>query len=314
MSYKDVEYEEGKLYLPTFALIPYEVLIDSDISDAAKIFFGELQALAHKHGYCWASDEALAEMKDVDMRTIQRWLAMLETKGHVLRETASITYRDKENNLLWKQARKIYIGTAVSKRNSDPDKNVGINDPDKNVRILKEESLREKSLKQETPVPCSNDSFLEKRDCKSFEKLELTSEERQLLLNRFAKLTLEEFDNACLACLQQIKANPSINERLIAYLTTLLNNRAIPNKSSEEIRQEKKDEGQAQSLNVKQKVLDTMSSVKLPETAFVKIFDAYISIRLPNSSPVFNLAYLDCGFWEQFTNFLRKCGIKALSD
>lgn len=62
-------------------------ILKQDISDGAKILYGELSRLSTKEGYCFASNKYLGELVNKKERTIQKLIKEL-----------------KENNLI-----KIYI-------------------------------------------------------------------------------------------------------------------------------------------------------------------------------------------------------------
>lgn len=113
---------ETKLDLPYLAVIPYNILIDNDLNPAAKIFYGCLVGLSKKEGYCYASDEQLAEQHSVDVRTIKRWLKSLEEKGFISRHTKNVPYKTDEGKLIWRKKRKIYTGSGFSRKESEGDK------------------------------------------------------------------------------------------------------------------------------------------------------------------------------------------------
>ena len=105
-----------------YAIIPADVRYDTELSANEKLLYGEISALATKHGYCYATSSYFAELYNVDMRTIRRWIEKLTQRGYIYTE---IERTDT-------QQRKIYI--------VGPDKNVrGVGQkcpggPDKNVR------------------------------------------------------------------------------------------------------------------------------------------------------------------------------------
>jgi len=162
---------DEKLKFPYLATIPYKVLASKSLKPAAKLHFGCLSALSRESGYCWATDEQLAEIQGVDERTVKRWNKELEEAGCIERKTINVSYRDENNRLLWKKSRKIYTACAFVESPSDRDnsdrdkkvsivdgdKNVPINDGDKNVpykeEISKEEISKEKEREGETPKP-----------------------------------------------------------------------------------------------------------------------------------------------------------------
>ena len=75
-----------QLELPAFAIIRHEVLADKNISDASKIHFGILSGLSHSYGYCWATDEQLAQIHGTALRNIARWHQELSEAGYIIRE------------------------------------------------------------------------------------------------------------------------------------------------------------------------------------------------------------------------------------
>ncbi len=84
-----------------YAILTADVRYDKDLSSSAKILYAEITALSNKEGYCWAGNQYFADIYDVDISTIQRWIHDLKEKGHI----AVIL---EENN-----SRKIYITKYV---------------------------------------------------------------------------------------------------------------------------------------------------------------------------------------------------------
>lgn len=97
------------LDLPHNAIIPYSVQIDKNLSDAAKIYYGQIMGLAKKEGYIYATDDQLAEMKGVSVRNIERWNMQLEKCGHLRRITHNEFHYDKEDKKQWRKHRKIFL-------------------------------------------------------------------------------------------------------------------------------------------------------------------------------------------------------------
>ena len=131
-----------KLEMPYLACVPFQVLTDKDVSPQAKLYYGCLVGLSKKEGYCWASDEALAEMQEVDISTLKRWHKELEDKKHIRRETKSHPYRNEKGKMLWKKQRKIFVNNGFSNNVFEPLKNEPIDEP------LKNEPYKSKSLKR----------------------------------------------------------------------------------------------------------------------------------------------------------------------
>jgi len=126
---------EQKLDYPYLAILPYEVMKVKKIPAAAKIHYACLVGLSKKEGYCWATDEQLAEMHEVDISQIKRWNLILEKKGFISRETKNVTYRSDDHKMLWKKNRKIYVNDGFSRKEADSDKKDTNNEQRKNAPI-----------------------------------------------------------------------------------------------------------------------------------------------------------------------------------
>lgn len=71
-------------YQPNYyAIIPANVRYSKALEPNAKLLYGEITALTHKEGYCWASNDFFASLYDVDERTIKRWLQSLREQGFI---------------------------------------------------------------------------------------------------------------------------------------------------------------------------------------------------------------------------------------
>lgn len=121
-----------KLYLPKYCILESLIRECEDVSESAKIYFGELAVLASKYNHVPYTDNQLAEMKSVDVRTIKRWHNELERNNFISKETKNKLIETEQCK--WKPERKIYIDQNQGlKKCSDRDKNVPFHDRDKNV-------------------------------------------------------------------------------------------------------------------------------------------------------------------------------------
>lgn len=73
-----------------YAIIPANVRYDKDLAPNAKLLYGEITALCNEKGYCWASNQYLAELYGVSVLSVKRWVNSLVTKGYVYR---TLTYK-----------------------------------------------------------------------------------------------------------------------------------------------------------------------------------------------------------------------------
>lgn len=66
--------------------IPPQLLHNDELSSGEKILFGRILALSQKDGFCYASNEYLADEIDVSKRSIRNYLATLLEEGFIDRE------------------------------------------------------------------------------------------------------------------------------------------------------------------------------------------------------------------------------------
>lgn len=106
-----------------YAIIPAEVRYDTELSANEKLLYGEISALATRHGYCYATSSYFAELYNVDVRTVRRWIEHLVQRGYIVSEI------DRDNQL----QRKIYLVLGVGQKcPTGADKNVLQNNINKN--------------------------------------------------------------------------------------------------------------------------------------------------------------------------------------
>lgn len=124
-----------ELYLPAMACIPHAVQINKNLSDSAKLFWGQIAAIARGGGYLWCTNDQLAQLRGVSVRSIERWLQELESEGYIRRETMTKTIKNS-GGLDFSKSRKIYICDPSSKKElpaRDEGVGVGAKDPNENL-------------------------------------------------------------------------------------------------------------------------------------------------------------------------------------
>ncbi len=189
MSLAPHEYQEERdLYLPTFAIIPYQIRIDKKICPAAQIYYGELMALAHTTGIVWATDEKLAKMKSVSVSTIEKWHKEFEKHGYIVRRNKRYSYqKDGDKHLYWANRKEIILLLAPqiqnqdSKKDCETVKSYGVaqetSDPVKFYGSLKQEGSKGK----QQPEPSAVVVF----SC--LDDLKITSTKKQQLSEQFTE-------------------------------------------------------------------------------------------------------------------------------
>jgi len=58
----------------------------ANITDGAKLLYGDIAGLSKREGYCYASNAHLAEVAGVSKRTAENYLEQLEAAGLITRE------------------------------------------------------------------------------------------------------------------------------------------------------------------------------------------------------------------------------------
>jgi hypothetical protein len=87
-----------------YAVIPAEVRYDKNLEPNAKLLYGEITALCNRSGFCWSGNQYFADLYDVDLRTIKRWLSSLKENNYIWIEHDKTSFNGK---------RKIYIRPPV---------------------------------------------------------------------------------------------------------------------------------------------------------------------------------------------------------
>lgn len=66
-----------------YSIIPATVRYDDDLKANEKLLYGEITALANKHGYSWAENNYFAKLYGVHKKTVSSWMTNLEKNGYI---------------------------------------------------------------------------------------------------------------------------------------------------------------------------------------------------------------------------------------
>lgn len=77
-----------------WAVLPAKVRYDPELRPNAKLLYAEITALAGASGYCWATNEYLAQLFNIAARTVTDLVAQLAKRGYIRVEIV----RNPENN------------------------------------------------------------------------------------------------------------------------------------------------------------------------------------------------------------------------
>jgi DNA-binding MarR family transcriptional regulator len=92
---------------PFDVVIPSHLLLNRDIESSAKVFYAIVRNLTNFEGYCYDTNKYLAELMDVDVSTIQKWLRSLERAGYI-----EVEFESDQSSA----TRKISIANKYSKK------------------------------------------------------------------------------------------------------------------------------------------------------------------------------------------------------
>lgn len=66
-----------------YSITPAHVRYDESLKPNEKLLYGEITALANKHGYCWSENKYFAQLYNVKKGTVSGWIANLEKNGYI---------------------------------------------------------------------------------------------------------------------------------------------------------------------------------------------------------------------------------------
>lgn len=66
-----------------YAIIPANVRYDNRLKANEKLLYGEITALSNKTGICYATNKYFAELYDVEVETISRWIKNIKDLGYI---------------------------------------------------------------------------------------------------------------------------------------------------------------------------------------------------------------------------------------
>jgi len=80
-----------------YAIIPATVRYDQRLTPNAKLLYGEITALCHQEGYCWAGNQYFADLYEVSKTSISTWIGNLKDAGHI---TVEMNYKEGSKHIL----------------------------------------------------------------------------------------------------------------------------------------------------------------------------------------------------------------------
>ena len=105
-----------------YAIIPATVRYDQRLTPNAKLLFGEITALCHQEGYCWAGNQYFADLYEVSKTSISTWIGNLKDAGHI---TVEMNYKEGSKHILNRYIR--ILGEGIQENLTTPTRK--LNDP-----------------------------------------------------------------------------------------------------------------------------------------------------------------------------------------
>ena len=105
-----------------YAIIPATVRYDQRLTPNAKLLYGEITALCHQEGYCWAGNQYFADLYEVSKTSISTWIGNLKDAGHI---TVEMNYKEGSKHILNRYIR--ILGEGIQENLTTPTRK--LNDP-----------------------------------------------------------------------------------------------------------------------------------------------------------------------------------------
>ena len=173
-----METPQNKGYI---AIIPAIVRYDKDLKPNEKLLFGEISALMDAKGFCWASNKYFAELYDVAVETVSRWITHLVKKGYV---KSKIIYAEDGKTVL---QRKLWAVLPILDECEDP--------IDEKIKGIDEKIKTPIDEKIKTPIDKKVKEINTRVNITSINNITGTASEKKQ--KKFVKPTVEEIKAYC---------------------------------------------------------------------------------------------------------------------
>lgn len=219
------------------AYIPSDVRYDKELKPNEKLLFGEISALANQRGHCWATNKYFADLYEVAVETVSRWISHLADKGYI---KTSIVYQEDGKTI---KERRISINFYRNADDEDPidEKIKGIDQKinrgiDEKINHPIDEKIKENntsinntSINNKENIKRKSEEDL-KQDFEELWKLYPRKRGKEKAYNAYkravkAGATNEEIRQGILNLIEDIRKNRT-EERFIPYGSTFFNGKS----------------------------------------------------------------------------------------
>ena len=111
-----------------YAILTADVRYSKVLKPNEKLLFAEITALTNMNGQCFATNKYFAELYDVSVETVSRWVSHLEKLGFIKR---TIKYKEGSKQI---DKRFISLATPIDEKINTPHDNNVMTPIDKNVK------------------------------------------------------------------------------------------------------------------------------------------------------------------------------------
>ena len=123
-------HEEIKTSSHFYILIPSEVITNSELTEGAKLLYGEILFLSSRKDYCFATNDYFAKLNSVSKRTVNNWLLELRKAGLVSSEIIRNAYNRQV------EKRKLFIKRDYSIQSQVCMDNTSSHQYDENTKLI----------------------------------------------------------------------------------------------------------------------------------------------------------------------------------
>ncbi|EGQ3476860.1 helix-turn-helix domain-containing protein [Staphylococcus pseudintermedius] len=205
-----------------YSIIPANVRYDKELKPMEIIMYGEITALANKHGYAYASNSYFADLYQVHKKTVSNWINHLKEKGYI----KTVVTRNEDMSV---KDRKIYITPPYEMKNGEgyPQKN-GEGYPQKNGEGYPQKDSHPIHKKTEENNTSINITSINRDRDETSKLFQLISKEIEMIQNPLKAQELEQaiesFESNKVEIVQVAIDYCKQNNKGINYLIKVLDN------------------------------------------------------------------------------------------
>ncbi|MDK3624073.1 helix-turn-helix domain-containing protein [Staphylococcus pseudintermedius] len=205
-----------------YSIIPANVRYDKELKPMEIIMYGEITALANKHGYAYASNSYFADLYQVHKKTVSNWINHLKEKGYI----KTVVTRNEDMSV---KDRKIYITPPYEMKNGEgyPQKN-GEGYPQKNGEGYPQKDSHPIHKKKEENNTSINITSINRDRDETSKLFQLISKEIEMIQNPLKAQELEQaiesFESNKVEIVQVAIDYCKQNNKGINYLIKVLDN------------------------------------------------------------------------------------------